>query len=128
MHKCSDRGSVAVEFALVLPVLVMLIMGIVEFGHAYNAQITLTNAAREGVRVMAITNTLTPAREAAKQAAATLTPALQNTDITFLASDGTSTCSDTKQMTVTIRYTLGTITGIAGPFAMTGKGAMQCGG
>jgi hypothetical protein len=32
------------------------------------------------------------------------------------------------QTSFTISYTLTTITGIAGPFAMTGKGVMLCGG
>jgi len=44
-----------VEFALILTVLVMLIFGVVEFGRAYNANIQLTHATREGVRELAIT-------------------------------------------------------------------------
>ncbi|CAH0163873.1 hypothetical protein SRABI26_01020 [Arthrobacter sp. Bi26] len=128
MSKASERGAVAVEFALIAPVLIMLLLGIMEFGRAYNAQISLTNAAREGVRVMAITNTAAPARDAAIRAASTLSPTLSDTDIKFLASDGTDTCSESKLMTVTISYTLKTMTGIAGPFVMTGKGTMLCGG
>ncbi len=54
MSKTTERGAVAVEFALLAPVLVMLLLGIMEFGRAYNAQVTLSSAAREGVRVMAI--------------------------------------------------------------------------
>ena len=38
MSKTSERGAVAVEFALLAPVLVMLLLGITEFGRAYNAQ------------------------------------------------------------------------------------------
>ena len=56
MSKTTERGAVAVEFALLAPVLVMLLLGIMEFGRAYNAQVTLSSAAREGVRVMAINN------------------------------------------------------------------------
>jgi Flp pilus assembly pilin Flp len=52
----SERGAAAVEFAILLPLLLMLVLGTIEFGRAYNAQITLTNAARDGVRVMAIGN------------------------------------------------------------------------
>jgi hypothetical protein len=40
--------------ALVLPILILLIGGIVDFGLMFNAQIGLTHAAREGVRVEAI--------------------------------------------------------------------------
>src|SRR6266550_9643907 len=49
-----DRGSVAVEFALLLPVLLLLIFGIIDFGRALNAQITLTQAAREGARLASL--------------------------------------------------------------------------
>jgi Flp pilus assembly protein TadG len=43
-----------VEFALVLPLLVMLIFGMIEFGDAYNKQIALQAAAREGARELAL--------------------------------------------------------------------------
>lgn len=49
-----DGGAAAVEFALVLPILVALLFGIVEFGFAFNTQISMTQAAREGVRVVAL--------------------------------------------------------------------------
>lgn len=45
-----ERGAVAVEFVLVLPLLILLVFGIVEFGRGYNAKVTLTHAAREAVR------------------------------------------------------------------------------
>src|SRR5215469_14940436 len=50
----SERGAAAVEFALLLPLLVMLIFGMIDFGRAINAQITITQAAREGARVLAL--------------------------------------------------------------------------
>ena len=49
-----DRGATAVEVALLMPILLVLVMGIVDFGRALHAQITLTQAAREGVRVAAL--------------------------------------------------------------------------
>jgi Flp pilus assembly protein TadG len=45
---------VAVEFALLLPVLLLIIFGVIDFGRAINAQITLTQAAREGARLAAL--------------------------------------------------------------------------
>ena len=45
-----EAGSVAVEFALVLPILILLVFGSVEFGLAlYNKEV-ITNASREGAR------------------------------------------------------------------------------
>lgn len=128
MAKDSERGAAAVEFALLAPILIMLLLGIMEFGRAYNAQISLTSSAREGVRVMAVSNDPALARTAAKNAAVSLNPALVDSDIAFSASNGTSSCTASYQMTVTITYSLSTLTGIAGPFPMTGKGVMQCNG
>jgi Flp pilus assembly protein TadG len=125
----SERGAAAVEFAILLPLLLMLVLGTIEFGRAYNAQITLTNAARDGVRVMAISGNQTAARSAAKNAAVALNPGLQDTNIQFgTACPSTIPAGTSPQATFTIKYTLSTITGIAGPFPMTGKGVMLCGG
>lgn len=124
MPKASERGAVAVEFAILAPVLIMILLGIMEFGRAYNAQISLTNAAREGVRVMAVSNNQASARTAAKNAAVSLNPGLADANIAFSAAN----CVANAQMTVTVTYTLSTLTGIAGPFAMTGRGVMLCGG
>ncbi len=53
-HRLNDeRGATAVEFAFIVPLLVLLVLGIAEFGHAFQVQGTLSAAAREGVRMMA---------------------------------------------------------------------------
>ena len=43
-------GAVVVEFALVLPILLLLVFGIIEFGHLFFIRQTMINAAREGAR------------------------------------------------------------------------------
>jgi len=53
----SDRGAALVEMALTLPLLLLVTVGIVEFGHAYQTWQVLTNAAREGARVAVLPNT-----------------------------------------------------------------------
>jgi len=50
----SEKGASAVEFALILPILIILVFGIVQFGIAYNNYIALTHAAREGARLAAV--------------------------------------------------------------------------
>ncbi|UKA58031.1 TadE/TadG family type IV pilus assembly protein [Arthrobacter sp. FW306-2-2C-D06B] len=124
MPRSSERGAVAVEFAILAPLLIMLLLGIMEFGRAYNVQVSLSNAAREGVRVMAISNDQTAAKTAAKNAAVSLNPQLADTNFTF----SPASCTSGAQMSVTIKYTLSTLTGIAGPFPMQGVGVMICGG
>ncbi|MEW1805654.1 TadE/TadG family type IV pilus assembly protein [Pseudarthrobacter sp. NPDC080039] len=129
MPRPSERGAAAVEFAIVVPVLITLLLGIMEFSRAYNAQASLSAAAREGVRVMAITNDPGASRAAAENTAVSLNPALAGSNITFKNLDtGTTTCATGNRMSITITYTLSTLTGIAGPFSMTGQGAMLCGG
>ncbi len=48
--KARERGAAAVEFAIILPVLLLVMFGIVEFGTLMYDQIMVTNAAREGAR------------------------------------------------------------------------------
>ena len=50
----SEKGQAMVEFALVLPLLLILLCGIIDFGWLYYNQITLNNAAREGARYAVI--------------------------------------------------------------------------
>jgi Flp pilus assembly protein TadG len=47
----SERGSALVEFALCLPLLLVVIAGIVDFGFVFQRQEVITNAAREGARL-----------------------------------------------------------------------------
>ena len=49
-----EHGQALVEFALVLPILLLLLCGIIDFGWLYYNQITLNNAAREGARYAVI--------------------------------------------------------------------------
>jgi hypothetical protein len=49
-----ERAAAAVEFALVITLLMTIVGGIIDFGLMFNAQISLTHAAREGVRAEAI--------------------------------------------------------------------------
>ncbi|MDF2614267.1 MAG: TadE-like protein [Clostridia bacterium] len=46
----NQRGQALVEFAVILPLLLLLIMGIIQFGLVMNAYLTTQNAAREGAR------------------------------------------------------------------------------
>jgi Flp pilus assembly protein TadG len=50
----NERGQTMTEFALVLPMLVVLMLGIVQFGVAFNNYVTLTDAVRAGARKAAV--------------------------------------------------------------------------
>jgi Flp pilus assembly protein TadG len=51
-----DSGAAAVEFVLVLPILIMLVFGIIEFGLYFAQQLSVSNAARQGARYAAVPN------------------------------------------------------------------------
>ena len=53
-----EQGSVLIETAMTLPLLLLVTVAIFELGRAYQAQETLTNAAREGARLAVKPNVL----------------------------------------------------------------------
>jgi Flp pilus assembly protein TadG len=121
----SERGATAVEFALVVPVLLILLIGVIEFGRVYNTQLQLTAAARESVRVMAIQKQPATARSAALAAAPGLTPALTAANVTVTPES----CSSTTDVTVTISYSVSLVSGLfADAVPLTGRAVMRCGG
>ena len=63
----SESGASAVELALLLPVLMMILFGIIEFGMALYRQAILTNASREGAR-LGIVQSIPPIANAAVDA------------------------------------------------------------
>jgi hypothetical protein len=55
-----ERGAELIEFALVLPLLLLLVLGIVDFGFLFQRLEVVTNAAREGARIAVLPGYLTP--------------------------------------------------------------------
>lgn len=49
-EKAGERGASLVEFALLLPLLLTLVLGIVDFGYLINRSTLINNGAREGAR------------------------------------------------------------------------------
>lgn len=57
----SSEGVALVEFAIVVPILLLLLVGILDTGRAVNAYVTISNASREGARYAALNPTAAPA-------------------------------------------------------------------
>lgn len=55
----NQHGGAAVEFALILALLISILAGIFEFGRAFWYYDALTKATRDGARLMSVTDTLT---------------------------------------------------------------------
>lgn len=49
-----ERGQAMVEFAVILPIFVVLVFGIIQFGIVFNNYVTLTDATRAGARAGAV--------------------------------------------------------------------------
>jgi TadE-like protein len=52
----SQRGAELIEFALIFPLLLLVLLGIVDFGFLFQRYEVLTNATREGARLAALPN------------------------------------------------------------------------
>jgi Flp pilus assembly protein TadG len=99
LDAASDRaGTAAVEFALVLPMLLVMLVGIIQFGVAINNYLELTDAVRAGARSVAVSRSsatsatpLTTMTSAISASAANLTSA---NITTTLSVNGTACTSD----------------------------------
>jgi hypothetical protein len=55
-----SRGTAIIEFALVLPLLLIIVMGTVDFGHLIQTRLIMTNLSREGASIASRQETLDP--------------------------------------------------------------------
>ncbi len=79
MTRGDRRGQSLVEFALVLPLFIIILVGIFDFGRAVFAYSTLNNASREAARQAVVDQTLVHIEDAAIAGAVSL--ALERTDV-----------------------------------------------
>jgi len=56
----AESGAIAVEFAILLPVFLLLVFGICDFGHAFYMKQVVTNASRDGARYGSLYSTALP--------------------------------------------------------------------
>ena len=130
----NQKGVAAVEFALVLPILVMMAFGIIEFSLILYDKAVITNASREGARAGIVSQSprvpdgevTTVVENYCKDYLVTFgTP---NTPVTAIARTGNSFGDD---LTVAVTYSYGFlvlpnfITGITGPLDLTATTVMR---
>ena len=104
------RGAAAVEFALVLPMLIAMLLGVWDFGRLVAANQILTNAAREGgrqastgnVSTAAVQQTVVNALNRGGVSTANLTFSLVNTTNSSRSDPTTATQLDQFQLVVTL--------------------------
>lgn len=150
-HETRDDGAAAVEFALIAPILLLLLFGIVDFGRAYQAKVELSHASREGARVYALSRDVEQARCAVRRAASTIEDpdpdgdrctgpfSLADVDIAPAGCAGTSDFGDLATVSVTLQFEYHTplptlVTALLpgavfdNPISLEEQGAMRCGG
>ncbi|MGH7551129.1 MAG: TadE/TadG family type IV pilus assembly protein [Gemmatimonadota bacterium] len=110
-----DSGQSVAEFAIVLPILLALLVGIFEFGVAWNRKQVLTNAAREGARLAVLPNTFSEAAVNATMdsylTSAGIAPADVSRDLEMCSVPCTG---DTVTIELTMNHTMPFISSIAG--------------
>lgn len=83
----SAAGSQLLEFALALPFLLVMVVGIIDFGQAYNLKQKLNDAAREGARFAVQLSCAD-----CTQIAPATTQTLENSIVSYLATAGVDVC------------------------------------
>jgi TadE-like protein len=120
----NEVGAAMVELAIILPVLMMLVFGIIEYGRLYNYQVTLTSAAREAVRDFAINQDHDQAVGVAYDAiSSSMLPGPLVPDVPFSCEPGDPT-------TVRLEYPFTLRIPFIGDdlLTVTAEGVMRCGG
>jgi Flp pilus assembly protein TadG len=119
LRRWRDRGAAAVEFALIVPALILLIFGSIEFGLAVQARTVVGNAAREGVRVLSLSNSVSDSKQAVTTALGGISGAATATVVVSCKTPAGATCTaggtDAQGNVGTVVVTL-TYTGVTGMF------------
>ena len=86
----SERGAALVEAALVIPILLLLVLGVVDFGFMVNRGTLINNAAREGAREAIFGSSETEIEARVRDAASALDQSDLTVTVTCKESDGTA--------------------------------------
>jgi len=112
------RGSAVVEFAVVAPVFVLLVFGMIEYGRMVMVQQILTNASREGARVGILDNSTTADVNAAVNQY--LTPAGISGATTTVTPDPPSSAASGAPVSVNVSVGYNQVSWLPSPFYLGG--------
>lgn len=132
----NEEGAAAVEFALVVPVLLMLVFGIVDYSIAFNYRTQLNNAAIQGARhyvltsnsteTLAVINDSLPA--SGKVTSSQVQVQLLTNDVASTGQCPTAWAASPRRA-IRVQLTVSgkpSTTGMFGPFNFSGRGVAAC--
>jgi Flp pilus assembly protein TadG len=129
MKRFDERGAAAVEFGIILPLLMLILFGIIEFGMIMYSREVITNASREGARTGIVQVTPKPT---AGQIQAVVTNYLTGTVInpgtaTISVTGAGLTAPNTLDVTVTYPYNFFApgVLGLGNTITLTAKTVMR---
>jgi Flp pilus assembly protein TadG len=136
----SERGAAIIETAVTLPIILLVCVGIFEFGRAYGTWQVMTNAAREGARVAVLPNPTAGAADARVRAYLEFGGLKYDSSVAVAVNDvsvslGAAGTASASQVTVTYPFTFMVLQPVArlivptstagGPITMTASATMR---
>jgi hypothetical protein len=131
------RAAAVVEFAVVLPLLLLILFGIIEYGYVFMVRLTMQNAAREGCRVAVLPTSESPYTEVTTRVNQVMAPTGLTTYTIEMSHATLDPCEPMETITITIPYNDVSLMGgffgthdydIGGSAAMRKEGMEACGG
>ena len=100
LRPSDEKGQSMVEFAMIVPILLLIVVGIIEFGFMFSGFLTLTNASREAARAISLGATDANAIQRAKDSSMQL----DGTQMVVVIDPNSGTRQQGDMVTVTISY------------------------
>ncbi len=125
---CRERGQATIEFAFVMPLLVLILMGVFDLGGAVYAYNVMSSAAREGARYGIFKPYDSDGiRNQAKANTAALNPNLISVTsrCKLVADNSTAACVKPNVLEVVVTYQFRPFTLLFSPLTLTGKSEMM---
>lgn len=125
----TERGATAVEMAILLPVFVLLVFGMIDFSRIFNGELQIAQAAREGARLASLAPAYTDAQAVARAQEAAPNVAFTNTPGTAVVTRSCPAAPDSDDTAeVTVSFTFEGILYPAASTTYSQSATMRCGG
>jgi Flp pilus assembly protein TadG len=112
----NEKGQAMVEFAFILPILLVIICGIIDFGWLFYNQYALNNGAREGARFAVVNASFQNSEELIENKVDEILPASAKSNLAVVVTWSNTTSRIQGDVTVELNSTLHILTPVLGVF------------